>query len=290
MNEQETFNQGNNVDENQNKTPKEISITLEGLGFDETKTKQDLWRKQVDDETTFWWDFRKNKKGNCWCNRSGHSIPEDEMKQMDEYAVVRGVKTKKPTEKKKTEAKKETPSSEIIEVKPKQIENIRGTSEDITRMMNVKKQLDAIVEASPDKKRLGEGMLWHELKFKGKSSLEPSAELVDMIALDMGHIKTEIVDFGTNVIEDWDSGEMYHTYFCVVKATDEISGTTGLGTAEGVIDTAELSNNKRTFARTNVIRKAERNSKERLIPVPRKAMVVLIQRILQEHYNKSSKK
>jgi hypothetical protein len=83
---------------------------------------------------------------------------------------------------------------------------------------------------------------------------------------------------------------MYHTYFCVVKATDEISGTTGLGTAEGVIDTTELSKNKRTFARTNVIRKAERNSKERLISIPRKAMVVLIQNILQEHYKKSDKK
>ena len=290
MNNQETFDKNNNGDEEQINITKEISITLEGIGFEETKTKQDLWRKQIDDETTFWWDFRKNKKGNCWCNRSGHSIPDDDMKQMDEYTVVRGVETKKPKEKKKPELKREAPSTEIIEAEPRPIENIRGTSEDITRMMNVKKQLDAIVEASPDKKRLGEGMLWHELKFKGKSSLEPSAELVDMIAMDMGHIKTEIVDFGTNVIEDWDSCEMYHTYFCVVKATDAISGTTGLGTAEGVIDTTELSNNKRTFARTNVIRKAERNSKERLIPVPRKAMVVLIQKILHEHYEKSNKK
>lgn len=283
-NEQQSIDEKNNAEEKQTNTPEDIMITLEGLGFEETKSKQDLWRKQVDDETTFWWDFRKNKKGNCWCNRSGHSIPEDEMKQMDEYNVMRGVE-KKPAEKKKPEAS----SGEIIEVKPRPIENIRGTSEDITRMMNVKKQLDAIVEASRDKNRLGEGMLWHELKFGKKSSLEPSAELVDMIALDMGHIKTEIVDFGTNVIEDWDSGNIYHTYFCVVKATDEISGTTGLGTAEGVIDIAELSNNKRTFARTNAIRKAERNAKERLIPVPRKAMVVLIQKILQDHYNKSKK-
>lgn len=290
MNEQQSIGQNNNADEKQNNTPKELTITLEGIGFEETQTKQDLWRKQIDDETTFWWDFRKNKKGNCWCNRSGHSIPDEDMKQMDEYTVVRGVETKKPTEKKKPTGKKEEPSTEIIEVKPRSIENIRGTSEDITRMMNVKKQLDSIVEASNDKKKLGEGMLWHELKFKGRSSFEPSAELVDMIALDMGHIKTEIVDFGTNVIENWDSGQIYHTYFCVVKATDGISGTTGLGTAEGVIDTKELDINGRTFARTNVIRKAERNAKERLIPVPRKAMVVLIQKILQDHYKKSEKK
>lgn len=289
MNEQQSIGQNNNADEKQTNTPKELTITLEGIGFEETQTKQDLWRKQIDDETTFWWDFRKNKKGNCWCNRSGHSIPDDDMKQMDEYTVVRGVETKKPTEKKKIEVKKEQISTEIIEAKPRPIENIRGTSKDITRLMNTKMQLDAIIEASSDKKRLGEGMLWHELKFGGKSHLEPSAELVDLISLDMGHIKTEIVDFGTNVIEDWDSGEMYHTYFCVVKATDEISGTTGLGTAEGVIDTAELSKNKRTFARTNVIRKAERNSKERLISIPRKAMVVLIQNILQDHYKKSEK-
>jgi hypothetical protein len=73
------------------------------------------------------------------------------------------------------------------------------------------------------------------------------------------------------------------TYYCVVEAKDEITGTTGLGAAEQIIDFNEIATKHRTFARTNAIRKAERNAKERIIPIPRKAMVFLIRKKLDEY-------
>lgn len=214
-------------------------------------------------------------------------LSEEDLKKCGAYDDY--MKFSKPLEKKKQiETKKsDTKKTSIVESKP---EKLRGTEKDIIRLMDTKVQLDSIIEASDDKKKLGEGLLWHELVF-GKGDrravhVEPSAELVDMITQDMGGIVTEIVDFGTNVIMDPNTNEKYSTYYCVVKATDTITGTTGLGAAEQIIDFDEIKNNNRTFARTNAIRKAERNAKERIIPIPRKAMVNLIRKKLEEHYKK----
>ena len=108
-----------------------------------------------------------------------------------------------------------------------------------------------------------------------------------MITQDMGHITTRIVDFNTNILEDPDTGKKYLTYYCVVEAMDGITGTSGLGSAEQIIDFREITSNGRTFARTNAIRKAERNAKERMIPVPRRALVELVVHKLEEHKKKS---
>jgi ribosomal protein S5 len=48
-----------------------------------------------------------------------------------------------------------------------------------------------------------------------------------------------------------------------------------------------MKNQDRCFSLTKAIRKAERNAKERLIPVPRAAMVQMVKQILAEHVKKS---
>ncbi len=204
-------------------------------------------------------------------------------------------KEEKPViEKKKADVKPKEPDIKkpaIVEKKP---DLLRGTEKDIIRLMDTKLQLDSIIEASENKAKLGEGLLWHELVFgknitHQRTSVEPSAELVDMIAQDMGGITTEIVEFDTNVLKDPNTNEKYLTYYCVVRAIDTLTKTSGLGAAEQIIDFDDLKNRGRTFARTNAIRKAERNAKERVIPVPRKAMVHLIRKKLDEHYKKMKK-
>lgn len=225
-------------------------------------------------------------------------LSEEELKEVTDLAEYNKELSKIPQPKKKEEKKKteiETKDSDAKEtaIVEKKSGKLRGTEKDIIRLMDTKLQLDSIIEASDDKKKLGEGLLWHELFFgrgaKQTIHMEPSAELVDMISQDMGAIVTEVVEFDTNIIENPNTNEKYSTYYCVVKATDTMTNTTGLGAAEQIIDFDEIKNKGRTFARTNAIRKAERNAKERLIPIPRKAMVFLIRKKLEEHYKKMKK-
>lgn len=265
----------------------ETLVKLEGMGFTEKEDKPGLYSKTMDD-VTFFWDFRKNKKGTAYASRlkedgeGFENIQRGELEQMEEYLILR------PEKKEKIGKKKEKPEEKTKALVPasdkKAVGLLRGNERDIIRLMDVGIQLDSIIAASEDKKKLGEGLLWHELIFgKDRKHVEPSAELVDMITQDMGSITTRIVEFDQYVIVDPDSGKKYATYYCVVEAKDETCGTTGLGAAEQIIDFNEIKDKHRTFARTNAIRKAERNAKERLIPIPRKAMVFLIRKKLDEY-------
>ena len=282
-------------------TPPEKAKLLLELDFKETEGKQGLWYKKIDDDTVFFWSFQKTKNGASWCNRNKIKLSESLKKQMVEYTYIRQEivtddqkKDTKP-KKQKTGIPADIPKSDEKAIVPAGKQKfIRGTERDLIRLMDEKIQLDSIIAASEDPNKLGEGMLWHELTFKTKGggvrkSVEPSAELVDMIALDMGQITTKVVEFGTNIIVNPNTNKKYATYYCVVQATDGISGTSGLGAAEQIIDFGDIENRGRTFARTNAIRKAERNGKERLIPIPRKAMVSAVRKKLQEHANKHSK-
>jgi len=220
-------------------------------------------------------------------------ISNDELKNITNYEVYQRELEKKSSKSK--EDKKESKKNETKKDIKKDIPEtkklaLRGTEKDIIRLMDTKLQLDSIIEASKNKDKLGEGLLWHELIFgKGDKQIihvEPSAELIDMLAQDMGSITTKIVEINPNVIEDPNDGSKYSTYYCIAEAKDEITGTTGIGVAEQIINFDEIKNKGRTFARTLVTRKACRNAIERLIPIPRKAMVLLIRKKLEEHYKK----
>ena len=277
-------------------TPPEKAKLLLELDFKETERKPGLWHKKIDDDTVFFWSFQKTKNGSSWCNRNKIKLSESVKKQMVEYTYIRqGIvtddqkKDMKP-KKQKTGIPADIPKSDEKAIVPAGKQKfIRGTERDLIRLMDEKIQLDSIIAASDKKDKLGEGMLWHELKFGTKISVEPSAELVDMISLDMGQITTKIVEFDTNLLEDPNTHKKYLTYYCVVEAMDGISGTSGLGAAEQIIDFGDIENRGRTFARTNAIRKAERNGKERLIPIPRKAMVSAVRKKLQGHASKHPK-
>jgi len=280
-----------NKEEKKQLTPPDKAKLLLELDFRESTEKHGLWFKHIDDNTVFFWSFQKVKKGTSWCNRDRVKISDEEKKSMVEYTyihqeIIDGQKTE--TKEKKTRIT--TPKSDEKALVPADRQKfIRGTERDLIRLMDEKIQLDSIIAASSDKKKLGEGMLWHELKFGDKTSVEPSAELVDMMTLDMGSINTKIVEFDTNILEDPNSHKKYLTYYCVVEAMDGVSRTSGLGAAEQIVDFTDITSRGRTFARTNAIRKAERNAKERLIPIPRKAMVAAVRKKLQEHADKQSK-
>ena len=254
------------------------------MGFNEKENTPGLFIKNIDD-INFFWDFRKTKSGSAYASKAKEdggfeNIDRDQIEGMKEYLILRPEKKKANEKTKKPEEK----TKAIVPVSGKKSEELlRGSERDIVRLMDHRIQLDSIIDASSSKDKLGEGLLWHELKFGNRIHVEPSAELVDMISLDMGEVTTRIVEFGTNTLEDPMSMKKYMTYYCVVEAKDGVTGTTGLGAAEQIIDFNEIANKGRTFARTNAIRKAERNAKERIIPIPRKAMVYLIRKKLDEH-------
>jgi len=273
------------------KLPQDTLTGLEGMGFTEKDDKPGLFMKEVNEDVTVFWDFRKNDKGSFYGSRKDddgnfQNISRNDLEVMDEYLVLRSRGKKKKQSDKKTDSK---PLALVPDSDKKAEGILRGSERDLVRLMEVKVQLNSIVDASDDKKKLGEGLLWHELNFGKRVHVEPSAELVDMLTQDMGNITTEIVEFDQYTIVDPNTNKKYGTYYCVVKATDNMTGTSGLGAAEQVIDFDEISRNGRTFARTNAIRKAERNAKERLIPIPRKAMVHIIKKKLEEFYEKQKK-
>ena len=210
------------------KLPEETLVKLEGMGFTEKEGKIGLFSKKIDD-VNFFWDFRKAKDGAAYASRINpegegfEDVPRQELEQMEEYLTLRPEK-RADAEKKKTKEKvvkkPEEKTKALVPASDKKAEGLlRGSERDLIRLMDVRIQLDSIIDASADKEKLGEGLLWH---------------------------------------------------------------------AEQIIDFEEIEKQQRTFARTLVIRKASRNAVERLIPIPRKAMVFLIRKKLEEH-NKEKK-
>lgn len=268
-------------EEDKEETPQEIIDKVEELGFEEKEDKPGLWYKDLGDDKTGFWDFRKNKqRGRFYITIPGGFMDDKEAKVTEEYTYVRQELKSKPQPSKKPAEKREKPVP-VKKPEDSKAVTLRGTENDIMALMN-SIRLDSIIEVAKD--GLGEGVLYHDLKALG---MEPSVAAIDMITADMGNIETEIVDIGMHRLTDEDTGDSYLTYYAVVKATDKTTGTTGLGAAEEIIDFNEMKNSGRSFSRTKVLRKSERNAKERLIPVPRKALVALIKRMLKEHKNRS---
>lgn len=162
---------------------------------------------------------------------------------------------------------------------------LRGSEDDITRVIKARR-MDLIIEASGDKKEPGKGILYYD---EPKIGVEPSVQLIDMITADMGNIETEVTMLEEKHHVNQITGFSVDTYCAVVRARDTVTGASGLGTAEEVIDWRDWTREKnpKSFALTNAIRKAERNAKERIIPVPRKVIVTLVKKMIREHIKKN---
>jgi hypothetical protein len=253
---------------------------LEGMGFEEIENKKGLYKKQITEGTAFW-DFRKIKKGRFYVATSdGKFLDTPKAKQLDEYLIIR----KDGNNFKPASTLKPQESNNQLTTIVEGTDLLRGGEENI-RQTIMERNLDLIVKASPDPNNPGEGILFYDRRIGKFELCEPSVEMVDMITVAMGHITTEVVDMGIHRLVDPD-GDVIVTYYAVVKATDHKTGTSGLGTAEEIIDFNAMKDKNgeytnKTFALTNAIRKAERNAKERLIPVPRKAMVELMKEIIK---------
>lgn len=257
----------------------EEKIVLEGLGF---QMKRDgLWNKDLPEGGTAYWDFRKKDQGKYYVTMKDGSFADDtEAKKMVEYTTFRNTQEGKDFQK----------ASELLLANQSQGQGparqtnqevqviLRGNETQISNLV-MQRNLEMIARASTDGK--GESILYHNL---GKSiGMEPSAELIDMITQSMGDIAVDVLEHGQRKHMDPETDEIYHTYYAIVVAKDMKSGTEGLGTAEEIIDFTEMKKQGRTFAMTKAIRKAERNAKERLIPVPRKALVELVQELISSH-------
>ena len=246
------------------------------MGFDEDPEKKLLFRKEVDNSKIAFWDFRKTSKGRFYVTEIGGSFLNDvEAKKFVEYKALR-------TNEDKEENKKQFVKPTIIS--PSKTEDIilRGTEDDITNVVK-QRNINLIKKASVNKDKPGEGILYYDEKIGNFNLVEPSVELIDLITAQMGDIKVKIITVDTRTHYDIETGDEFHTYYAIVKAVDNKTGTEGLGSAEEIIDFNEMKrkHNPRTFALTKAIRKAERNAKERLIPVPRKAMVELVKEIMK---------
>ena len=250
----------------------EKKTILEKLGFEETKTN--LWEKKTGKDYLYW-DFRKILRGKFYVSLNGKDFEAATMsKKRQEYIDFRKIQDNDEPIETSTKA----PKPEYIPP-PKDGHDLvlRGNETEISKVVN-SRRLDMIAKIAKD--NIGEGVLYHNLGTK--IGYEPSAELIDMICADMGNITVEIVDQGTHRHIDPEGNE-YNTYYAIVKAKDIISGSEGFGSAEQVIDYEEMKKNGRCFSLTLAIRKAERNAKERLIPVPRKALVELVKDLIEKN-------
>jgi len=180
--------------------------------------------------------------------------------------------SKQPDAKKTPIPKADKKTAEIV---------LRGSEDDITRVIKARR-MDLIIEASEDKKQPGKGILYYD---EPKIGVEPSVQLIDMITADMGNIETEVVMLEEKHHVNQITGFSVDTYCAVVRARDRVTGASGLGTAEEVINWDDWTREKKpkSFALTNCIRKSERNAKERIIPVPRKVIVTLVKKMIAEH-------
>jgi len=158
---------------------------------------------------------------------------------------------------------------------------LRGSEDDITRVIKARR-MDLIIEASEDKKNPGKGILYYDEPAIG---VEPSVALIDMITADMGNIETEVMMLENKHHVNEITGFSVDTYCAVVRARDTLTGASGLGTSEETIDWREWEReyNPKSHALTKAVRKAERNAKERIIPVPRKVIVTLVKNMIAEH-------
>ena len=254
-----------------------VETILTGMGFVEDPNKKQLFKKDIDASKIAFWDFRKNSRGRFYITViGGDFIPEKEAKQAEDYIVVRkAIDGDKPVTPKPVARNPQKPLESNAVV-------LRGNEQDITSVVQAR-SLELIRKASKDPKNPGKGILYYDEKIGDFQLVEPSVELVDLITAQMGNISVEIIDSGTRIHRDLEAGDEYQTYYAVVRAKDMITGTEGLGSAEEIIDFKEMQrkHNPRTFALTKAIRKAERNAKERLIPVPRRAMVELVKELLK---------
>ena len=219
----------------------------------EMKEASDLTEEQLRDITSFTAYMNELKK----LGGDSESKEEKPPKQPDTKKSIRATDRK---------------TTEIV---------LRGSEDDITRVVKARR-MDLIIEASADKKNPGKGILYYDEAVIGE---EPSVQLIDMITTDMGDIETEVVMLEEKHHVNKVTGFSVDTYCAIVRATDKSTGASGLGTSEEVInwDDWTREKNPKSFTLTNAIRKAERNAKERIIPVPRKVIVTLIKKLIQEH-------
>lgn len=202
---------------------------------------------------------------------------ENELEKLGKTSESKeGKPSKQPGTKERRVISKDKKPAEIV---------LRGSENDITRVLKARR-MDLIIEASEDKKNPGKGILYYD---EPKIGVEPSVQLIDMITADMGNVETEVVMLENKHHVNEITGFCIDTYCAVVRATDKITGASGLGTAEEVINWDDWirEKNPKSFALTNAIRKSERNAKERIIPVPRKVIVTLVKKMIQEHIKNS---
>lgn len=212
-------------------------------------------------------------------------LDDEQIKYLTSFTVyqkeLKKINKGEKQESKKPENKKGEDKSAIKTTKQSQEIILRGSEKDIIRVVKARR-MDLIIEASEDKKNPGKGILYYD---EPKIGEEPSVALIDMITADMGHIETEVLMLEEKHHVNEITGFSIDTYCAVVRAKDTMTGGSGLGTAEEVIkwDDWTREKNPKSFALTNAIRKAERNAKERIIPVPRKVIVTLVKKMIEEH-------
>ncbi|GAI48721.1 unnamed protein product, partial [marine sediment metagenome] len=162
------------------------------------------------------------------------------QKELKKLGGASGSKEEKPSdEKKMVGPKADKKTMEIV---------LRGSEDDITRVIKAHR-MDLIIEASEDKKHPGKGILYYD---EPKIGVEPSVQLIDMITADMGNIETDVTMLENKHHVNEITGFCVDTYCAVVRARDTLTGASGLGTAEEVIDWRDWTREKnpKSFALT----------------------------------------
>lgn len=256
---------------------------LEELGFEEKDKGK--WVKSVEGGWAYW-DFRnpKFKNGRFFVAiDGGNFMDNDQAKELSEYIEFRKatggtVESKKPVKKDAESKPIEKDEAKIVNLSKEDSIVLRGNENNIADVVKARR-LDVIAKIAKDGK--GEGVLYHDLG--AKIGLEPSADLIELICNDMGGIETKLIEHKIRHHIDIATGEDYQTVYAVVESKDTITGTISFGVATEVMDFEEMKKTGRSFAFTKACRKAKRNSQERLLNVPRRALCQLVIDLIDEH-------
>jgi len=282
-----------------------IQDAMSLMGFNPSTDKEGVFYKHIMQDgaiaNTITWDFRKTSAGVFYASKKT-TDDEDMLEKQAFRAVQEGRAIMEPQDKTLTKVTVtsgedsgtiiEVPlylakngngnggNAQVIEYTPREgLRYGRGTENHIQQIFN-KLKLQSIIlssqkepQESPYKgETLGNGILYHYIPSIGP---EISVEAIDMISIDMGHITTETLRMEQGAIED-DKGNSIPTYFAEVRATDGLTGVSRTAVHEEIVDFKNVKAG-RTFAATNAQRKAARNAVKQLIPIPKKALIRLLQ-------------
>lgn len=255
------------MSQKQLKTENEIQIFLEGMGFEASKDKTGLYKKEMETVTCFW-DFRKTPKGHFYATEieTDAFLKDKDAQQLPEYVEVRkviGGEERTPMKPKETVAPKEQnpPSIAVLESK-NQAYDLINQRDDSQVLLEIQGGfLEEFVYSFPTREGKVTGLSWAGVK---------------EVARQMGNIS----------VDDCDIRETDGSWQVKCKARDLTRNVTMFGVAEQAKDLVLKGGGTQRdmHSLSKAVSRAQRNAIRGLIPE------MFIKKMIEQYCEESRKK